>query len=122
MKNCRIKDSRNEQRNEQQNECRNEQQKKQRNEQHRSESCRTKKYRHKLNMLEPGSRMLKGIALLLLLTGIFYYCGCRIGYYIAGVLASLLTLLLLILLGIEQHQDRVLNEQALEERKRNKDL
>lgn len=53
-------------------------------------TCETR-YRHKLNMLEPGTAMLKWV-------GIF--------------------LLLMILLIVEAHQDRVLNELAARENRK----
>lgn len=75
-----------------------------------------KKYKHKLNMLEPGIRMLQIIGILLLLGLVCYLLGflilCRISIGIAAVIG----LILFILLLIEQHQDKVLNRQAIQER------
>ena len=68
--------------------------------------------KHKLNMLEPGTKMLQGIGILLL-SGL----ACLLGKWRlpAGVLlglAGLAFLVLLILLAVEAHQDQVQNEQA----------
>ena len=73
------------------------------------------RYRHKLNMLNPGTEMIKwigalvliGLALLLLRLNL-------VAYFIFG-LAGLLVVALVVLLVVESHQDRVLNELALQE-------
>ena len=73
------------------------------------------RYRHKLNMLNPGTEMIKwigalvliGLALLLLRLNL-------VAYFIFG-LAGLLVVALVVLLVVEAHQDRVLNELALQE-------
>jgi hypothetical protein len=78
-----------------------------------------KKYKYKLNMLEPGSKMIKGIALFgvagfaLYLWKIYFMC-----YIVCGI-AVLISIVLWILLIIESHQDQVLNDQAILERRRN---
>lgn len=73
-----------------------------------------KKYKYKLNMLEPGGVMIKLIAILSLAAFIFYlvkiYQLCLLFIGIGG----LVFLILIILLTIEQHQDRVLYEDAKE--------
>lgn len=78
-----------------------------------------KKYKYKLNMLEPGWKMIKAIAIFGILAFVFYLFKIVLLCYIFSILAALLGVLLLILLIIESHQDRVLNEQAIAERKRN---
>lgn len=78
-----------------------------------------KHYKYKLNMLEPGWRMIKAIGIFGVTGFIFYLfkvyslCFLFIG---AALLAGFI---LWILLMIESHQDKVLNEQALAERRRN---
>ncbi|HWT73788.1 MAG TPA: hypothetical protein VN258_03580 [Mobilitalea sp.] len=71
-----------------------------------------KKYRHKLNMLEPGAKMCTGIGLGLIISFISWLAGCYILTVIAGAIASILTVLLFILIIIEAHQDKVLYEEA----------
>ena len=68
--------------------------------------------KHKLNMLEPGTKMQQGIGILLL-SGL----ACLLGKWRlpAGILlglAGLAFLVLLILLAVEAHPNRVQNEQA----------
>lgn len=70
------------------------------------------RFRHKLNMLEPGIVMLKIHAVLVACGTIFSLLEWKTVSIIAFGLAALLMLALLILLRIEQHQDRVLNELA----------
>mgnify|MGYP004602918587 FL=1 len=76
-----------------------------------------KRFRHKLNMLEPGIVMLKIHAVLVACGTIFSLLEWKTVSIIAFGLAALLMLALLILLRIEQHQDRVLNELAQRENK-----
>ena len=66
------------------------------------------RYKHKLNMLEPGTALLKW-------SGLFLLVG--LASYIAFGLAAALFLLLLILRVIEAHQDGVLNKIAAREKK-----
>lgn len=67
-----------------------------------------KKYRHKLNMLEPGTKMCKVIGITCLLGLIFRLCNfCTISYFMWGT-ALLIFLILLILIAIEHHQDHQL--------------
>ena len=76
--------------------------------------CDTR-FKHKLNMLEPGTVLLKWIGILgavglaLLLLHWKTLACCMLG------LSGALFVLLLILLAIEAHQDKVLNEIALRE-------
>lgn len=67
-----------------------------------------KRYRVKLNLLGPGT-VLCGIIGLLFLAGlVLYLCGLQAASFWAWGFAGLLLALLLVLLGIEQHQDRQL--------------
>ena len=73
------------------------------------------RFRYKLNMLEPGTVMLKWIGLLgviglaLSLLHLKTAACCVLG------LSGIIFLVLLILLGIEAHQDRILYEISLKE-------
>ncbi|MGN1346497.1 MAG: hypothetical protein ACI4V1_06905 [Eubacteriales bacterium] len=73
------------------------------------------RYKHKLNMLWPGQTMFK-IACVLLLTGIlFQRIKWRVIASAAFALAGVVFAVLLILVAVELHQDRVLNEIAMRE-------
>lgn len=76
------------------------------------------RYRHKLNMLEPGSRMLAAAGVLLGVGAALYWAGWLRAAWVAFGLAGLLLAVLGVLVAIELHQDRVLNELAEIERKR----
>ena len=65
------------------------------------------RYRYKLDMLEPGTIMLKWVGIFLL--------RWKLAAAIAFGFSGALFLLLLILLAIKAHQDRVLNEIAAQE-------
>lgn len=72
-----------------------------------------KNYKHKLNMLEPGSKILKLLGILLaggLLTHIIHLYTVR---NILLVVVGIMLASLLILVVVELHQDKVLNEQAV---------
>ena len=73
------------------------------------------RYKHKLNMLEPGIVMLKWIGIFLLLGFILYLLQLKFASYIVFCFTGAIFFLLLILLVIEAHQDRVLNEIAAQE-------
>lgn len=81
----------------------------------RAGSAYDSRYRHKLNMLEPGTVMLKwtgllgGIGLVLLLLRLKTIACVALG--LAGALLAVLSVLLM----VEAHQDRVLNEIARQE-------
>lgn len=78
-----------------------------------------KQYKHKLNMLEPGGVMIKIIVLLLLLAFILYLLKL---YILSALLLGagvIIFLILIFLLAIEQHQDRMLYEDA---KKNDKDI
>lgn len=72
-----------------------------------------KNYKHKLNMLEPGNKMLKLMGILLaggLLTHLIHlYIARNLLLVFAGIVLATL----LILVAVELHQDKVLNEQAI---------
>ena len=74
-----------------------------------------KRFKHKLNMLEPGTAMLKWAdALLLAGLVLLYFHAKTLALILLGISGALIAILV-ILLGIEAHQDRVLNEIASRE-------
>lgn len=73
------------------------------------------RYRHKLNMLGPGTVMLRICTVLAATGGICFWLSWPIAATILFILAGLLLLVLLGLICIELHQDRVLNEMAARE-------
>ena len=75
------------------------------------------RYKHKLNMLEPGMVMLRWIGIFLLVGLALRLPGLKLVSYIAFGIAGAIFLLLLILLAVEAHQDSVLYEIATQERK-----
>ena len=78
------------------------------------------RYKRKLNMLEPGTAMLKWIVSLALVAIALHLLHFEFASYIVSGVAGtifLLLLLLLLLLAIEARQDRVLNEIAAQEHK-----
>ena len=72
------------------------------------------RFKHKLNMLEPGTAMCRLICALVALGIAFLLMPTKI---IAFGLAGLTLLVLLLLLIIEAHQDKVLNEIAAQQRR-----
>lgn len=81
-----------------------------------------KKYKYKLNMLEPGYMMIKIIFLLGIIGLVFYLLEVTLLYFICWSLAILFGIILMILLIIEGHQDKVLNEQAILQNKEDGEL
>ena len=79
-------------------------------------TCETR-FKHKLNMLEPGIAMCRLICALVALGIAFLLMPIKIIAYIAFGLAGLTLLVLLLLLIIEVHQDKVLNEIAAQQRR-----
>ena len=73
------------------------------------------RYKHKLNMLEPGTVMLRWIGILLMAGLILWLLRLKLVSYIVFGIAGAVFLLLLILLAIEAHQDNVLNKIAAQE-------
>ena len=81
-----------------------------------------KKYKHKLNMLEPGSRMLKWIGILILAGILLYVFRFSAAAFCVWVVSGIVFAVLLILLAIEAHQDNVMNEIAMQENKKNGEI
>lgn len=75
------------------------------------------RFKHKLNMLEPGIAMCRLICALVALGIAFLLMPIKIIAYIAFGLAGLTLLVLFLLLIIEAHQDNVLNEIAAQQRR-----
>ncbi len=73
------------------------------------------RYGHKLNMLEPGTAMLKWIGILLPVGLILRLLQLNAAAYILFGLSGIIFVVLVILLMTELHQDKVLNEIALRE-------
>ena len=73
------------------------------------------RYRHKLNMLEPGTEMIKWIGALVLIGLVLLLLQLNMVAYFVFGLAGLLVVALLVLLVVEAHQDKVLNKLALQE-------
>lgn len=74
------------------------------------------RYKYKLNMLEPGLIMMKIIGVLFAIGILFWVAEWHwfsiITYFFAGVVF----VVLLILVAIEAHQDKVLNDIAMQEK------
>lgn len=81
-----------------------------------------KRYKHKLNMLEPGSIMLKWIGILILIGLVLYVFRFRMVAFCAWILSGIIFVVLLILLTIEGHQDKVMNEIGIRENEKNGEL
>lgn len=73
------------------------------------------RYKHKLNMLEPGAVMLKIIGALAALGIVFWVIKWHLPAAIAWVLGGIILAVLLVLAAVESHQDKVLNEIARRE-------
>ena len=78
-----------------------------------------KRFKHKLNMLEPGTAMLKWIGILILIGILLYVFQFRVAAYCVWAGAGVVFAVLLVLLAIESHQDKVLNEIAIKENREN---
>ena len=78
-----------------------------------------KRFKHKLNMLEPGTRMLKCIGILILIGLQLYVFKFRIAAFCLWAVSGIIFVVLLILLAVETHQDNVMNEIGIEENKKN---
>ncbi len=78
-----------------------------------------KRFKHKLNMLEPGTRMLKCIGILILIGLLLYVFKFRIAAFCLWAVSGIIFVVLLILLAVETYQDNVLNEIGIEENKKN---
>ena len=73
------------------------------------------RYKYKLNMLEPGLIMMKIIGVLFVIGILFWVVGRHWISAISLFLAGAVFAALLILVAIEAHQDKVLNDIALRE-------
>ncbi len=80
------------------------------------------RYKYKLNMLEPGGIMLKVAGVLILIAILLWLVGRHIASVVFAALAAADFIVLIILLVIEAHQDKVLNDIALRENKENDNL
>lgn len=72
-------------------------------------------YKHKLNMLEPGIFMMQCSGSFLLGGTLLYFVGSYILAKILFTLAGAVFAVLLILVAVESHQDKVLNDLAAQE-------
>ena len=81
-----------------------------------------KRFKHKLNMLEPGSRMLKWIGILIVIGLLLYFFRFRMAAICVWAVSGIVFAVLLVLHAIESHQDKVLNEIAIEENKKNGEI
>lgn len=78
-----------------------------------------KRFKHKLNMLEPGTKMLKCIGILILIGLVLYTFKFRIASFCLWAVSGIIFVVLLILLAVETYQDNVMNEIGIEENKKN---
>ena len=81
-----------------------------------------KRYKHKLNMLEPGTKMLKCIGILILIGLLLYVFKFRIAAFCIWAVSGIIFVVLLILLAIENYQDNVMNEIGIEENRKNGEI
>ena len=77
--------------------------------------CYDNRYKYKLNMLEPGLIMTKIIGILFVTGILFWAAGWHWLSSITLLLAGAVFAVLFILLAIEAHQDKVLNDIAMQE-------
>jgi hypothetical protein len=73
-------------------------------------------------MLEPGTIMLKWIGILILIGLVLYVFRFRMVAFCAWILSGIIFVVLLILLTIEGHQDKVMNEIGIKENEKNGEL
>ena len=78
--------------------------------------------KHKLNMLEPGSKMLKWTGILVFVGFLLYVFKLRMAAFCVWAVSGIIFAVLLILLAIEAHQDNVMNEIAIEENKKSGEI
>ena len=78
-----------------------------------------KRFKHKLNMLEPGTGMIKCIGILILAGLLFYIFRFRIVAFCMWAASGIVFAVLLVLLVIEAHQDNVMNDIAIKENRKN---
>ena len=77
-----------------------------------------KRYKHKLNMLEPGTLMLKCIGILVLAGLLLYIFQLKTAAFCLWTVSGIILAVLFLLLAIESHQDKVLNDIAINENKK----
>ncbi len=77
------------------------------NTKHNKKQVYDQRYMHKLNMLEPGTAMLKWIGILLLAGLILRLLQLNATAYILFGLSGIIFIILVILLVVESHQDKV---------------
>ena len=71
--------------------------------------------KHKLNMLEPGSKMLKWTGILVFVGFLLYVFKLRMAAFGVWAASGVILVVLFVLLAIESHQDKVMNEIAIKE-------
>lgn len=76
------------------------------------------RYQYKLNMLWPGGKMMMATGVLAALGGMLSLLNWDTLAYVAFTIAAVIFAALLILVAIELHQDRVLNEIATKENRK----
>lgn len=73
------------------------------------------RYKHKLNMIGPGQIMAKIILCLFLVGVVFYFLNFIVVSIVLFAISAAMLLVLLILVAVELHQDKVLYEIAKKE-------
>ena len=81
----------------------------------RKNMCYETRYKRKLNMLGPGTVMAKAIGILLGAGALLWASGRHRIAILPLALAGAVFAALMVLMGIELHQDKVLNEIAMRE-------
>ncbi len=81
----------------------------------RKNVCYDHRYKHKLNMLEPGLIMMKIIGALFVFAIAFWVAKWHWLSIILGSLSGILFAALIVLVAVEAHQDKVLNDIAMRE-------
>ncbi|SEW03576.1 hypothetical protein SAMN05216413_0920 [Ruminococcaceae bacterium KH2T8] len=71
--------------------------------------------KHKLNMLEPGSKMLKWTGILVFVGFLLYVFKLRMAAFCVWAASGVILVVLFVLLAIESRQDKVMNEIAIKE-------
>ena len=80
------------------------------------------RYRHKLNMLEPGICMMKCSGAFVLIGFVLQLLGCQLPAVVMFWLAGAVFFVLLVLVAVELHQDKVLNDLTAAEQKDEENL
>ena len=71
--------------------------------------------KHRLNMLETGSKMLKWTGILVFVGFLLYVFKLRMAAFCVWAASGVILVVLFVLLAIESHQDKVMNEIAIKE-------